>query len=68
MRGLGGAWTRWLCTEAASDAQKWVQNIVDLKDQFDVLLERVLAKDKSFQTVINDVRRRCGGLATTGPC
>ncbi|BGP38828.1 hypothetical protein JCM10449v2_002766 [Rhodotorula kratochvilovae] len=35
-------------------ALAWVQNVLDLKDKFDVLLARAFANDKAFEKVIND--------------
>lgn len=33
----------------------WVQNVLDLKDQFDAILEKAFGADKTFEKSINDV-------------
>lgn len=37
-------------------ALAWVQNVLDLKDKFDVLLADAFASDKAIEKSINDVR------------
>jgi len=44
-------------SEIANDWQKWVDSVMELKDKYDRILDHNFNKDKSFQTVINDVLR-----------
>lgn len=40
---------------ALASALRWVQDVLDLKDKFDVLLDKAFWGDKSIQTSINEV-------------
>lgn len=40
---------------ALSQALRWVQDVLDLKDKFDRILDRAFAGDKGVQTSINEV-------------
>ena len=42
--------------EAVADPLKWVEAMLQLKDQCDALLNQYLGKDKSVHIVVNDVR------------
>jgi len=42
-------------SELVSDAPKWVQAVIDLKDKYDRILTKAFERDKAFQTSINDV-------------
>jgi cullin 3 len=45
-------------TQTLSLALKWVQDVLDLKDKFDLVWKRALQSDRELESALNEVRFR----------
>jgi cullin 3 len=53
---------------ALTQALRWVQDVLDLKDKFDHLWENAFSSDKQVQASINEVSFVLGAVLTPRPC
>lgn len=55
-KGKGKAKAPSAMATALAQALRWVQDVLDLKDKFDIILDQAFGGDKQVQASINEVR------------